>query len=250
LKEKYRKDTKIIPSNLFLEKGGRGDLKANSDKNSRLENLAETTRERSNIYGLLAVIFHKEPTISTLRQIKNPQFLEVLSDLEIQLEDDFLNQPEEKLIEDLAVEYTRLFLGPGKHISPHESIHYERGDGDWGRLWGKSTVEVKKFIEASGLEYKSDYRGLPDHISVGLEFMQKVTEREAQVWEENDRDGALYCLKIEKKFMDEHLKKWIPIFCDKVIAETESSFYKGMAKLTKKFIEFESEEIKSKLPNQ
>lgn len=212
-------------------------------KNKTPKHMSETATERSNIYGLLAVIYNREPTISTLRQIKNPQFLEVLSDLEIQLEDDFLNQPEEKLIEDLAVEYTRLFLGPGKHISPHESVHHERDDGDWGRLWGKSTVEVKKFIEASGLEYKSEYSGLPDHISVELEFMQKVTEREAQAWEGKDKAGALYCLKIEKKFVDEHLKKWIPIFCNKVITETESSFYKEMAKLTKSFIGFEKKEI-------
>lgn len=219
-------------------------------KNSKPKHMAEIAKHRSNIYALLAAIYHKEVTPALLKQIKEPQFLEVLSELGAKLEDDVLKGSEDKLIEDLAVEYTRLFLGPGKHISPHESVHHERDDGDWGRLWGKSTVEVKKFIEASGLEYKSEYSGLPDHISVELEFMQKVTEREAQAWEGKDKDGAIYCLKIEKKFMDDHLKKWIPIFCDKIIAETESSFYKGMAKLTKKFIEFESEEIKSKLPNQ
>lgn len=211
--------------------------------NAKLKGKTETANERSNIYGLLAIIFFKEPTGTILRQIRNPKFLEVLSDLEIRLEDDFLSRPEEKLIEDLSIEYTRLFLGPGKHISPHESVHHERDDSDWGRLWGKATVEVKKFIEASGLEYKSEYSGLPDHISVELEFMHEVIKREAQAWKDKDRDGALYCLKIEKKFIEEHLIKWIPFFCDKIITEGELSFYREMAKLTKKFIEFEREEI-------
>ena len=107
-----------------------------------------------------------------------------------------------ELIEDLAVEYARLFLGPDKHISPHESVHHERDGGDWGALWGKSTVEVKKFIESAGLEYISEYSGMPDHISVELEFMQQATSREAQAWESNDSEGALYCLKMEKKFLE------------------------------------------------
>ncbi|MBI5049424.1 MAG: molecular chaperone TorD family protein [Nitrospirae bacterium] len=209
------------------------------NKNAKLKDMAETARQRSNIYGLLATIYHKEPTKELLRQIKEPTFLDVLSEQGIQLGDDFLQRDEDELINDLAVEYTRLFLGPGKHISPHESVHHERGDGDWGRFWGKDTVLVKKFIETAGLEYKSEFTGMPDHISVELEFMQKLTEREAQAWEENDDNGALYCLKIEEKFIREHLIKWVPIFCDKVIKETTLSFYKEMAKLTKSFIEFE-----------
>lgn len=205
--------------------------------------MIETARQRSDIYGFLALIYRTEITKTLLKQIKEPDFLSVLSDMGAELEDDFLQVSEDKLIEELAVEYTRLFLGPGKHISPHESIHHDTGDGDWGRLWGKSTVEVKKFIETAGLEYKSEYSGLPDHISVELEFMQEATKREAQAWEEKDSEGAIYCIKMEKKFIEEHLTKWIPIFCDKVITGAELPFYKEMAKLTGQFLRFESKEI-------
>ena len=205
--------------------------------------MAEMARQRSNVYGLLATIYHKELTTALLNQIKNPRFLKALSDEGVQLGDDILQRSDDELIEELAVEYTRLFLGPGKHISPHESVHHERDDGDWGRLWGKDTVLVKKFIETAGLEYKSGYTGLPDHISVELEFMHEVTKREARAWEEKDSDGAIYCLKIEKKFIEEHLVKWIPAFCDKVISGAELSFYREMAKLTRSFIELEEQEI-------
>jgi TorA maturation chaperone TorD len=159
-----------------------------------------------------------------------------------ELKDDFFKRPEDELIEDLAVEYTRLFLGPGRHISPHESIHHERGDGKWGELWGADTVAVKKFIETSGLEYKSGYNGMPDHISVELEFMQEAAKREAQAREADDKTGALYCLRMEKKFISEHLK-WISVFCDKVISEAGMAFYREMAKITKNFMEFEQVEI-------
>jgi TorA maturation chaperone TorD len=211
-------------------------------------NPAGAAQERSNIYGLLSIIYRQEPTSALIQQIKDPVFREGLAGAGINLEEEFFNQPEEKLLEDLAVEYTRLFLGPGKHISPHESVHHERAaDGDWGNLWGKSTVEVKKFIETAGLEYKSEYSGLPDHISVELEFMQEVIKRETQAWKENDREGALYCLKIEKKFFDEHLIRWIPVFFDKIISEAELSFYREMSRLAKSFIELEAKTIDNSL---
>ena len=54
---------------------------------------------------------------------------------------------------------------------------------------------------------------------------------------------AEFYLKIEKAFIQEHFAHWIPIFCEKVMEETAMPLYKGMAALTKKFIEFELEEM-------
>jgi TorA maturation chaperone TorD len=207
------------------------------------QNMKEQAQHRSNIYGLLAAIYRREMTSDLLKQIKDPRFLGILSNLGIELNNGFFQKPEQELLEDLAVEYARLFLGPGKHVSPHESVHHQRDDAQWGQLWGQSTVEVKKFIEFSGLHYKSEYIGLPDHISVELEFMQQVTLREEQAWAEEDKDTALSCLQNEKKFIEEHLARWVPIFCEKVINEAELLFYREMAGLTKNFIEFEKEEI-------
>ncbi len=210
------------------------------DKTEKQERAA-MAGQRSNIYGFLAMVYRQEAASDyLLPQVKDPAFLEILTELGIQLTDDFFQKHEDELTEDLAVEFTRLFLGPGRHISPHESVHHEKDGAKWGQLWGDSTVEVRKFIESAGLDYKSEYRGIPDHISVEFEFMQQVTLRECQAWEETDEDGALYCLKIEKKFIEEHLIRWIPAFCDKVIMEAELPFYKEMAVLTKNFIEFEA----------
>jgi TorA maturation chaperone TorD len=140
-----------------------------------------------------------------------------------------------------------LFLGPGSHISPHESIHYERDDGDWGRHWGASTVEVKKFVESLGLKYRENDTSIPDHISVEMEVMQKVIDKEREAWSKNNRKDALHYLKIEKMFMEDHLSKWVPQFCDKVMSGAEMSFYREIAKLTKSFIEFEKGEINKSL---
>ena len=209
---------------------------------SEKEERSALAMQRSNIYGLLAAVFRQEVTSEFLRQIKDPRFLGVFSDLGLDLPGDFFQKPEEELLEDLAVEYARLFLGPGGHISPHESVHHQRADAQEAQLWGAVTVEVKKFIESAGLQYTPEYSGLPDHISVEFEFMGQVILHEARALQEGDEDGALYCMKIEKQFMDEHLICWIPTFCDKVVREAETPFYREMAALTKNFIEFEEEE--------
>ena len=66
------------------------------------------------------------------------------------LGDEFQQSPADELHENLAIEFTRLFFGPGPHVSPHESI-YAEVDGEAGGLYGAKTVEVKKFIETTGL---------------------------------------------------------------------------------------------------
>jgi len=73
--------------------------------------------------------------------------------------------------------------------------------------------------------------------------MQQLTAREEQTWEDADTEGAVYCRNIQKKFIEEHLVPWIPVFCEKVIQRAELPFYKEIAALTRKFIEFEQVEI-------
>ena len=73
--------------------------------------------------------------------------------------------------------------------------------------------------------------------------LMEAAGREAQALEKKDWEGALYCQKMEKKFINDHLIKWIPSFCDKIIAQSELSFYGDLAEVTKEFIALESEEI-------
>jgi TorA maturation chaperone TorD len=211
---------------------------------SRNENIKELAGFRSSIYGFLAGVYRQELTSELLQQMKDHRFQEILSTLGIELSNGFFKKPEKELLENLAVDYAYLFIGPGKHISPHESVHHKKEGVQSGQLWGELTAEVKRIIESSGLEYKSEFTGMPDHISVELEFMQHVVQREMQAWKVDDVETARLCLKNEKQFVDEHLIRWIPDFCEKVIEAADLPFYKEMARLTRSFIEFEAQELK------
>ncbi len=210
----------------------------------------ETALARSQVYGLLATLFRAEPEEAFLKELQGPGLSGVFSELGLDLGEDLQEKPVEESVEELAVEYTRLFLGPGPHISAHESVFIEV-DGGAGGLWGKKTVEVKKFIETAGLTYDTEFHGIPDHVSVELEFLQKLAEWEAGKWAEDDTENAIFCLGVEKRFIEEHLGRWVPELCDKVVAQAELPFYKEIARFTKDFIRFEEELIdKHQMPNR
>ncbi len=201
--------------------------------------LARTAMERGNLYAFLADLYRRQPDAALLDRIREPAFRAALNGVGVKLAVGLRGHSNAALLDDLAVEYTRLFVGPGKHVSPHASV-YIQGDGG---LWGRSTVQVKDFIESRGFEFKPDYHGIPDHISVELEFMAEITGREAEAWEKGDRDRAVAMIETEESFLTEHFVAWAVVFCDKVAAAAEMPFYGELARLTATFLQSEAREI-------
>ncbi len=202
-----------------------------------------TAENRSYYYGFLSTVYLQEPSREFVKSLRESNLLDVLDKSDLRFDKKINNDVSDKHLNDLVLEYTRLFIGPGKHISPYESVY--RGNGD--ALWSETTVEVKNFIKSSGLEYSSNWSGLPDHIGVELELMQRLTCHEKEAWTRDDKETAIRCLEFEKRFIDEHLCQWVPIFCNKVKEETRTAFYGEMAELTRQFIDFDSKLIDKNL---
>jgi TorA maturation chaperone TorD len=77
--------------------------------------------------------------------------------------------------------------------------------------------------------------------------MQKLAAWEADKWQQNDRENAEFCLKVQRMFLEQHLLAWLPQFCDVVMAQADIRFYAGVAELTKNFLEFEQQSIKTEV---
>ncbi len=204
------------------------------------QDLAGTALERSWLYGLLATIFRQAPEVDLLDRIKAPDLRQALLDAGLDLGRDFFDKPDKDLREQLAIEYTRLFLGPGRHISTHESVQLKRGSGT---LWGKETVVVKRMIEAAGFDFDNDFSGIPDHLSVELEFLAKLAGVEAQAWHDRDYAGASNALRWQHQFIAKHAGKWMPLFCRKVNEQAELPFYTAFASILRRFLAGEKAEI-------
>jgi putative dimethyl sulfoxide reductase chaperone len=201
--------------------------------------MIEMASARANVYGLLADVFREEPSETLLSKLNEPEISTALRALDLSLEEIFEGVSRNQLVEDLALEFTRLFIGPGSHISANESMHVESRFGEPNAYWGPQTVEVKKFMAAAGLEVADTFGGMPDHISAEFEFMQRLLQKEGDEWTNAKHERALNVLYIEKQFYDEHLSQWISNFCDNILEASPHPFYVQFAEVTKGFVEFE-----------
>ena len=203
--------------------------------------MEEKNSQVGSIYGLLARFFGQEVTADFLKELREPHFRELFEELGIDLGDDFYSHPADELLEELAVEYAGLFIGPGHFISPHESVHHVRDDGDYGKLWGADTVAVKAFIEATGLRYESSFGGMPDHISAELEFVHKLEQRLQQAQADDEQELAENLIQIKQRFLTAHIFSWVPGFLDKVAAKANLPLYREIAMLASQFLAGEQE---------
>lgn len=198
--------------------------------------MEKTAQYRSSMYGFLALVYLKEPVREFLVQVEKAYDLGELGAL---VRDSIKRQGLDVFLDELVIEYNRLFIGPGPHCSTYESVYKK----DEGTLYGETTVKVKKMIESIGLEYAVDWTGLPDHIGVELELMQKLAIYEEKMREQGNDEKIKQCLGYEKEFMNEHLGQWADAFCDSVIKSAKIDFYRQVAGLTKDFISFDKENI-------
>lgn len=138
------------------------------------------------------------------------------------MEEAFLNDPSE----DLMVEYARLFLGPYElKAPPYGSVYLDQGR----RVMGDSTMGVIKMYQEAGLSIDEDFKELPDHIAVELEFMYYLIYQEVEASENSQLDRASTLRETQGLFLNRFLKPWIPHFCTKIKENTENEFYVALA---------------------
>jgi putative dimethyl sulfoxide reductase chaperone len=136
----------------------------------------------------------------------------------------------------LLLDYTRLFLGPNHIVAkPYGSVWLEGGN----TVMGESTMAVLKLYEEGGFDMSEEFREVPDHIAVELEFLYLLIYRE----NEGQRNGELEAQQakavLRKRFLDEHLGRWIGPFTSAMKAGAQSSYYRELAEFTGRFIDLE-----------
>ncbi|MFA5352868.1 MAG: molecular chaperone TorD family protein [Thermodesulfovibrionales bacterium] len=167
--------------------------------------------ERSNLYKLFAALFADEPSGELIDQVREIFHLQT-----------------QDTAEEIVFDFTALFLGPGKHLPPYESV-YNYPIGEISRLWGRATEEVQAFYLSVGLAIDEEVNLIPDHLSAELLFMAWLIDNGLEEQEE--------------RFLVEHLLKWVPEYCDQVRSRAQTGFYRDVADLLKEFILSEYEEI-------
>lgn len=120
-------------------------------------------------------------------------------------------------------EFNRLFVGPGALVAPpYESVYLSPEHV----LMQAETLAVRRFYRAYGKELAQHRHEPDDHLAFELEFYAYLqTIRPA---------GRR--LQAMQRFSAEHLERWVPAFCKRIIEGTTSPFYRSLAIITREAI--------------
>ncbi len=141
------------------------------------------------------------------------------------------------LLEDLAADYAKTFLAAGdpsgKAAFPYESV-YTGADSTFG---GSVQMQLNAVYAAKGLKMKEDmFRIMEDHVGLLFQYMAELLKRQAETEEEKAEED----LKQEAEaFFRDHIQNWIGLFTADIYKYSERDFYKGIARVTRGFVEAE-----------
>lgn len=200
-----------------------------NDSSNQVESV-EALNSRAHWYRLLAGVFAEEPQAPFLRELRSQACIEALAEVGVSFGEDFLATGEEKLLEDLAAEYTMLFVAPGG-FPPVESVRLQGG-------YRQSAFnEVRDAYAAEGFNVQSGrFAIFDDHLVAQMQFVAALLERQAEALAAAEEQEARRLEKTVKRFWMKHLGRWCRGYAQLVEEAAEHSFYREMARLLDAFV--------------
>ena len=136
-------------------------------------------------------------------------------------------------LQDLLVDYTRLFLGPiGTLAKPYGSV-WLTGDVT---LMQASSVAVEALYEEGGFALDEEFRELPDHVAAELEFLYLLIHQQNVALARSDLDAVHANADLRRRFLDAHLGAWAAPFARAVAEGAQTPFYREVAGLTERVV--------------
>lgn len=135
--------------------------------------------------------------------------------------------------QELLVDYAHLFLGPvGLLAVPYESAWL----GKLGEPLEETTQALLDLYADGGFEVDPDFRDLPDHLAVELEFLYTLLFRKAAALRDGDRQAIGEMDALRERLIANHLDRWLPDFQTAVLEGAQCRFYRELADLTALFV--------------
>jgi TorA maturation chaperone TorD len=141
-------------------------------------------------------------------------------------------------LQDLLIDYTRLFLGaPQALAKPYASV-WLSGQPE---LMQDSAMELLQLYEQGGFEVDPEFRDLPDHVAVELEFLYLLTYQQNQARAQGDEEALQAVEVLRTAFIVGHLGRWLGPFILAVYDHAECEFYRELAEFTELFVRLEGQ---------
>ena len=212
-----------------------------------MDDLIKLIEQRAATYGLLSRLFRVEIDQELLDELHGMRFPASTGNADV---DEgylrlakYLSNTWENSLTDLAVDYTRVFIGHGvdaySAAYPFESVY----TSEKRLLMQDARDEVLAVYRANLLKKGEEWNDCEDHIALELEFMQVMSERTAKALKEGKEDEAVEMLKTQRAFVGQHLANWVPMFVSDIKYFSQTDLYIGAGELLLGFVQTEVEAL-------
>ncbi len=139
-------------------------------------------------------------------------------------------------IGDLQTEHRRVFT----NVITLDCPPYETLFGN-DHVFAQSHVmgDIAGFYKAFGVELSKDVHERLDHLSVELEFMHFLTYKESYSRCHDGIDKTEIVVDAQKKFVKNHIGRWVPLFCRMLSKKSDTGLFKLVADCMSEWMDFE-----------
>ncbi len=140
-------------------------------------------------------------------------------------------------LSDLQAEHRRVF----SNVITLDCPPYETLFGN-DHVFGQAHTmgDIAGFYRAFGVELSKDIHERMDHLSVELEFMHFLAYKESYARCHDGADKIQVVVDAQKKFVKEHIGRWVPLFARMLVRKADNGFYRHMADIASDWMDFES----------
>jgi TorA maturation chaperone TorD len=138
---------------------------------------------------------------------------------------------------DLQAEHRRVF----SNVITLDCPPYETLFGN-DHVFGQSQVmgDIAGFYKAFGVELSRDIHERLDHLSVEFEFMHFLAYKESYARCHDGAEKTQIVVDAQKKFVKDHIGRWVPLFARMLAKKADSGFFKLMAEMSSEWMDFEA----------
>lgn len=176
----------------------------------------EPTLARAGVYGFFSGVLLREFNEYSLAELKSPRWRKALLEHGIDLPD----TPE--LMEELAIDYCRIFIGPGKFCPPIQSVWTN------GQFQGHVVDSMREFLDIVSVDHDCPVK---DHAGLQMEVMAKILEFKSS--HSNQSNGLAEC------FYRSHIG-WTQSMLNRAAELAVTDLYRGLMTAAVDFIQQEN----------
>lgn len=142
--------------------------------------------------------------------------------------------------ERLTSEFRQIF----SHNLTPDCPPYETQYGSSHIFWqSQQLADIAGFYKAFGLALDNAAHERVDHIAVELEFMGYLALKEAYALEGKKEAQAKICQDAQRKFLKDHLGRWLSPFRDRIQHKLPESAYANLINTLAKFVEWDCQRL-------